>query len=479
MGAMRNWRWFAAPLILVVAVALLSGQQHRVFAATPGVEDRPAVTVEVGKALLMRVPQMTKTVLIADPEVADVQISSPTNLMLLGKKAGVTTLYVLTDNGGAASYPITVLRQTGPILAAMLKEVPAAKIEVASTPDGIVVSGTVPSPRDANKLKTVAQQFVGEKDNVIFNVSVTSAVQVNLRVRVAEVSRSVAKNFSFNWDALYNNGKIAVGLLTGRSFTGTGTSGLGQFTANSAGQYSLGSGYKTVGSSLDVQGLIDALVSEGLVTVLAEPNLTAISGETADFLAGGEFPIPVPQAGSGGATTITIDYKTFGVGLDFTPTVLDENRMSIKVKAEVSELTTTGAITIDGFTVPALDVRRAQTTVELGSGESFAIAGLFQNNVTAQINSFPWLGDVPVLGALFRSTSFQRNESELVIIVTPYVVHPVAQSTQIRSPTDGLTFSSDLEQLLLGRITTGNGGRPETMPAAPPQLHGTAGFMME
>jgi len=191
----------------------------------------------------------------------------------------------------------------------------------------------------------------------------------------------------------------------------------------------------------------------------------------------GSFPFRFPKP-AGGATTITIDYKTFGVGLDFTPTVLDENRMSIKVKAEVSELTTTGAITISGFTVPALDVRRAQTTVELGSGESFAIAGLFQNNVTAQINSFPWLGDVPVLGALFRSTSFQRNESELVIIVTPYVVHPVAQSAQIRSPTDGLTFSSDLEQLLLGRITTGNGGRPETMPAAP-QLHGTAGFMME
>jgi len=478
MGATRSWRRFA-PIILLIAVAIAGGQPRCAFAAAQGVEDRPGVTVEVGKALLMRVPQMTKTVLIADPEVADVQVSSPTSLMLLGKKPGVTTLYVMTDSGGAASYPITVLRQTAPILAAMLKEVPAAKIELASTPDGIVVSGTVPSPREANKLKTVAQQYLGEKDNVIFNVSVTSAVQVNLRVRVAEVSRSVAKNFSFNWDALYNNGKIAVGLLTGRSFTGTGTAGFGQFTANAAGQYSLGSGYKSPGGSLNVQGLIDALVSEGLITVLAEPNLTAISGETADFLAGGEFPIPVPQAGTGGATTITIDYKTFGVGLDFTPTVLDENRMSIKVKAEVSELTTTGAITIDGFTVPALDVRRAQTTVELGSGESFAIAGLFQNNVTSQINSFPWLGDVPVLGALFRSTSFQRNESELVIIVTPYVVHPVAQSTQIRSPTDGLTFSSDLEQLLLGRTTTGNGGRPETMPAAPPQLHGTAGFMLE
>ena len=433
MGATRSWRWLA-PIILVIAVAIAWGQPRRAFAAAQGVEDRPGVALEVGKALLMRVPQMTKTVLIADPEVADVQVSSPTSLMLLGKKPGVTTLYVMTDSGGAASYPITVLRQTGPILAAMLKEVPAAKIEVASTPDGIVVSGTVPSPREANKLKTVAQQFLGDKDNVVFNVSVTSAVQVNLRVRVAEVSRSVAKNFSFNWDALYNNGKIAVGLLTGRSFTGTGTSGFGQFTANAGGQYSLGSGYKSPGGSLDVQGLIDALVSEGLITILAEPNLTAISGETADFLAGGEFPIPIPQAGAGGATTITIDYKTFGVGLDFTPTVLDENRMSIKVKRgseRAHQLPAPSRSAASPF--PALDVRRAQTTVELGSGESFAIAGLFQNNVTSQINSFPWLGDVPVLGALFRSTSFQRNESELVIIVTPYVVHPVAQSAQTRA----------------------------------------------
>ena len=478
MGATRRWQWLA-PLILVVAVAAAWGQPRGAGAASPGVEDRPGVTVEVGKALLMRVPLMTKTVLIADPEVADVQVSSPTSLMLLGKKSGITTLYVMTESGGAASYPITVLRQTEPILAAMLKAVPAAKVEVASTPDGIVVSGTVASPREANQLKTVAQQFVGTSDNVIFNVSVTSAVQVNLRVRVAEVSRSVAKNFSFNWNALYNNGSIAVGLLTGRSFTGTGSAGFGQFTANTAGQYSLGSGYKSPGGSLNVQGLIDALVDEGLVTILAEPNLTAVSGETADFLAGGEFPVPVPQAGSGGSTTITIDYKTFGVGLDFTPTVLDENRMSIKVRAEVSELSNTGSITIDGFTVPALDVRRAQTTVELGSGQSFAIAGLFQNNVTASIDSFPWLGDVPVLGALFRSTSFQRNESELVIIVTPYVVHPVSQSAQLRGPTDGLTFASDLEQLLLGRMTSPRGGRPETPASAPPQLKGTAGFLLE
>ncbi len=476
MAAARVGRWLAAALVVACCGVLLA--PPRSAAAAPAIQDRPAIALEIGKAFLMRLPEATKTVMIADPDVADVQVSGPTSVLLLGKKPGATNLYVLTQTGGAASYPVNVRRPTEQILAALLKAVPTAKIDVAGTLNGVTVSGTVASPRDANTLKNVAQQFVGEHETVVFNVNVTGSTQVNLRVRVAEVSRSIAKNFSFNWDALYNNGRIAVGLLTGRSFTGTGTSGFGQFVANPGGQYSVGAGGISPGGSLNIQALIDALVSEGLVTVLAEPNLTALSGETADFLAGGEFPVPIPQAGTGGSTTITIDFKQFGVGLDFTPTVLDDNRLSIKMKAEVSELTSTGAITIDGFTIPALDVRRAQTTIELGSGETFAIAGLLQNNVTSQINSFPWLGDVPVLGALFRSTSFQRNESELVIIVTPYIVRPTAQASSVRLPTDGLTFSTDLEQLLLGRMTTTRGGKPETQPTAP-QLRGTAGFMLE
>jgi pilus assembly protein CpaC len=227
---------------------------------------------------------------------------------------------------------------------------------------------------------------------------------------------------------------------------------------------------------MNVSGLIDALEQEGLVTVLAEPNLTALSGETATFLSGGEFPVPVPQ----GLQEITIEWKRFGVSVEFTPTVLDPNRLSIKVKPEVSELTDTGSVVINGTQIPALAVRRAETTVELASGQSFAIAGLFQNNGSNQLQQLPWLGDLPVLGALFRSTRFQHSESELVIIVTPYIVQPTAKTSDLRVPTEGLVFASDLERVLLGRLTTahagpgGSGAGAET-----PHLTGAAGFMLE
>ena len=220
---------------------------------------------------------------------------------------------------------------------------------------------------------------------------------------------------------------------------------------------------------------------EGLVTILAEPNITAISGKTANFLAGGEFPIPIAQ----GNQQISIEFKRFGVSVDFTPIVLDSNRLSVEVRSEVSELTTVGSVTLDSITVPALEIRRAETTVELASGQSFAIAGLFQNNGSNQISQIPWLGDIPILGALFRSTNFQRNESELVIIVTPYIVQPAAQTTDLLLPTKGVVFASDIEQILLGRLTSSN-GKSATMqkdvtetPRETPHLNGAAGFMLE
>jgi pilus assembly protein CpaC len=214
-----------------------------------------------------------------------------------------------------------------------------------------------------------------------------------------------------------------------------------------------------------------------LVTLLSEPNLTTTSGEPASFLAGGEFPVPVAQ----GLQEVTIEWKRFGVSVEFTPTVLDANRINVKVRPEVSELSATGSVTLDNITIPALAVRRADTTVELASGQSFAIAGLFQNNVQNQVQQMPWLGDLPVLGALFRSASFQRNESELVIIVTPYVVAPASGPGELHLPTEGIIFASDLEQLLLGRLTTTEGkvATPEPASADRPHLSGAAGLILE
>ncbi|MFZ0695346.1 MAG: secretion system protein, partial [Alphaproteobacteria bacterium] len=221
--------------------------------------------------------------------------------------------------------------------------------------------------------------------------------------------------------------------------------------------------------------------SEGLVSILAEPNLTAVSGESANFLAGGEFPIPTPQPGqTGGAATITVTFKQFGVSLSFTPTVLKNNLINLKVVPEVSQLSTTGAVQIDGFQIPALTTRRAETTVELGSGQSFAIAGLFQNDTTNNLSKFPGLGDLPVLGPLFRSNQFQRNETELVIIVTPYIVRPVS-GMKMASPTDGLVAPNDYDRVLLGQAYKPQLQDKNPAPVGPDGkgLSGPVGFMMD
>jgi pilus assembly protein CpaC len=227
----------------------------------------------------------------------------------------------------------------------------------------------------------------------------------------------------------------------------------------------------------DVNVLLDALENQGLVTVLAEPNLSAISGEPASFLAGGEFPIPVPQ----GNNTISIDFKKFGVSLNFVATIASGNRINLHVQPEVSELSSSGAIQISGINVPALTTRRAETTIELSSGQSFAVAGLLQNNVNQNINKFPWLGDVPVLGTLFRSNSFQRGETELVIIVTPYIVRPTTTANRLLLPTDGYITPSDERQLLNGDMNRPQFQKQGTAPASRggSGLIGPAGFDLE
>jgi pilus assembly protein CpaC len=426
--------------------------------------------VEVDKAIHLRLDAPAKTVFVANPDIADVQVANSLDVLIYGKKAGFTTVYAIAENGTTTSYAITIERQVVEIAAALQQEFPGAHIKVASAPNGLMISGSVDSPSEATNLKAAAQQYLGEKDSLIFDVAVDAATQVNLRVRVAQVSRQVAKNFGFNWGAIFNNSQIAVGLLVGR----TPTAAFGNFLPSPTGNDSLGFGYRSGGGSVNVSSLIDALQNEGLITVLAEPNLTAVSGQTANFLAGGEFPVPVSQ----GLQQVTIEWKRFGVSIDFTPTVLDDNRLSIKVRPEVSELTQVGAVTVNNIQIPGLAVRRADTTVELASGQSFAIAGLFQNNVSTNIQRVPWLGDVPVLGTLFRSDSFQRNESELVIIVTPYLVKPADRTSDLQLPTDGIVFASDIEQQLLGRLTART-AVPTAAQGPVPHLSGDAGFDWE
>jgi pilus assembly protein CpaC len=456
-------------------MALAAGHAWAQPAHAPTIRTNAPISLDADTATLINLPEAAKTVFVASPDIADIQVASPTSVLVYGKKPGTTTVFAISETGITSSYSVRVSRPVGELMAALRREVPAAQnITVNPGPGGITVSGHVGSPSDAAKLRSVAEEFVGDKEKLNFDVAVDSVTQVTLRVRIAEVSRTIDRALGVNLGALATDGSIAVGLVTGR----TVTSGLSSSITNPSSTStfgSLGGSYQSSNGKVNLTAVIDALDQEGLVTILAEPTLTATSGQTANFLAGGEFPIPIPQ----GNQNVTVEYKRYGVSVDFTPTVLDGNRISIKVKPEVSQLTTVGDLQLDNISVPALIVRRVDTTVELGSGESFVIAGLFQNNGQNQIQQLPGLGDLPILGPLFRSTSFQRNESELVIIVTPFLVRPVAHIEDLHTPDEGLQFSSDIELILRGRINAAHVADPSVASQPIPHLNGAAGFMLE
>jgi pilus assembly protein CpaC len=426
------------------------------------IQENSPIAIDTDKAQLIQLPEPAKTVFVANPDIADIQVPTTSSFLVYGKKAGTTTVFAISEAGATTSYTVRVTRPVGEIAAAVANAVPGAQITVSAAPDGVRVSGSVNSPRDAEKVKATVRQFLGDKEGINFDVAVNAATQVTLKVRVAEVSRTVLKQLGVNWSALATIGSIAH---------------LPALTLNANLDPVVCVGAATLCPSANFNGVIDALDQSGLATILAEPTLTAVSGETASFIAGGEYPIPVPQ----GIGQVTIDYKKYGVSVDFTPTVLDGNRISMKVHPEVSALTVVGQLVLDNVAIPALTTRSVETTVELGSGEGFAIAGLFQNNGQNQIQQIPWLADIPILGALFRSTSFQRNESELVIIVTPYIVKPVSRPGDLRVPTDGWRYASDLEQILKGRLTAADTPTPASPPstAAEQHLQGPAGFMLE
>jgi pilus assembly protein CpaC len=321
------------------------------------------------------------------------------------------------------------------------RSIPGANVQFRGEPDGIVVSGEVPTPAAAEAVSGAAHSYVGDKQTVQNQTVIRSPVQVTLQVRIAEISRTITRQLGINWTVLANLGRwgltagIADGLSTGASLPNT-------------------LGIRTPGGSINT--VLDLLAQDQLITMLAEPNLTARSGESASFLAGGEFPIPV----SGQNNQITLAYKQYGVSLAFVPTVLSDGRISLHVHPEVSALTTVGSVSLpigsglfgsNVITVPALTVRRADTTVELGSGQSFAIAGLLSSNNAMEARGLPYVGELPVIGALFKSDLFQRDKTELVIVVTPYIVKPVGSPTQLQIPTDDFVPAGDFDRIGLMR----------------------------
>jgi pilus assembly protein CpaC len=453
--------------LLVSALAGSAGAQEAETISTDG-----TLTIEVHKGRVIRLPRPAATVFVADPEIADVQAQSASIVYLFGRRAGTTSLYAIDEGDQLLVRTSVVVQHNLPGLRQAITQVmPDARVTAGTVDGSIVLDGQVDNPVQAQELRELAERFLGEDETLLFRVRVASPTQVNLRVRVAEVSRDVLKEFGINWEALFANGNFTFGFVSGRAVS----DGAGTFLRSPTGADSAFGSWRS-GDDF-VNTALDALAQEGLVNVLAEPNLTALSGETASFLAGGEFPIPIDSDEDG----MEIQFKEFGISLAFTPTVLSSNRISLRVRPEVSDLSEKGAITINGLTIPALSTRRAETTVELGSGQSFAIGGLLSTDIENAISKYPGIGDVPVLGALFRSTRFRSSETELVILVTPYLVRPVEEPV-MALPTDGFKSPSDIERILMGRLHSaqlqpGRGG--PLSPDGAPRLAGPVGFVLE
>lgn len=425
----------------------------------PAQAARMPVTLTVGEGRLVQVPVAADAVTVARPEVADAQAPSTNSIFIFGKAPGRSSIAIL-NRAGRPIYEIDVtvtpdIRQVQSYLGAM-----SGGTATARAVDGAIrLEGTVRTPAQADAAQALARAAVGNKFELVQNrLSVTTGTQVNLRVRVAEVQRSVIRELGVNFEMLGNFGNAFLGVATGRDIIDAA----GTLLRAPSGANSIGGGYRS--DNLNINAVIDALAQNGLVTILAEPNLVVRSGETGSFLSGGEFPIPINNLND----AITIEFKKFGVSLDFTPTVLDDGRISLHVRPEVSQLDRASGVRIGGIDIPGLQVRRVETTVELASGQSFAIAGLLRHDSTNSVSSTPWLGDIPILGALFRSTRFQNNESELVIMVTPYIVEPTSSPRAIATPIDRIKPALSFESLFLGRIV-----EPYQLPK------GDTGFIVE
>ncbi|MDA8249017.1 MAG: type II and III secretion system protein family protein [Rhodospirillales bacterium] len=451
-------------------------------AAAPTAEMAPQpVRLPAGTGMLLRLPRPAATIMSAEPAVARVQPASPTSLFLMGVSPGRTTVIATTDAGvpiveydvtvtpgangirpgmvplgggppAAPAGPVQVSATTAAaIRAAIIQSVPgAANVEVQPAGAAVVLGGIVPTATAGLQAEAIAHAYLADKGAVIDKLEVLGSIQVNVRVRIAEISRQITRQLGFNWQALGTIGSI--GTLPALNLNLPGTVGGGAAALASGACAGLALSVQCLGGSIN--GIIDALASDNLITVLAEPNLTAQSGETASFLAGGEFPIPIAGSSFNGQVMVTVEFKQFGVSLAVVPTVLAPNRLNLRIRPEVSQLSSAGAVSVPigtgTLTIPALTVQRAETTVELGSGQSFAIAGLLQRTTNDTLNALPGIGELPVLGALFRSSQFQRGDTELVIVVTPYIVRPVAGPGLLRTPVDHFVPATDLDRILFG-----------------------------
>ena len=425
-----------------------------------GAAPQQHITLGLDKAALVQLDADARDVLVSNPSIVDAVVRTPRRIFLLAQKTGQTNAFFFDAAGHQIlTIDIRVERDVTDLARMIHTDMPTANIRVAALNDNVVLTGMVQNTGDSQKAQDLAARFVGDPNKVANLLKIDTSQQVMLKVRVAEMQRSVAKQFGINAAGAFKVANVPAILSTSNPY---GLAGAALSAASGAQVGSIG-GDALHPSPNNVQGVLNALEQVGLVHTLAEPNLTAVSGETAKFLAGGEFPVPVSRDQYG---NVTVAFKQFGVGLSFTPVVLSPNNISLQISSEVSELTNTGAFTqaggtsttntgiatsVPSITIPALAVRRAETTVEVPSGGSFAIAGLMQHATRQTLDQFPGLGDMPVLGALFRSRDFQNDETELVVVATAYLVKP-GKEKDFASPGDGFVPPADVETILLGRL---------------------------
>lgn len=456
-------------LILFTMLGLYQSQVQAQGFTTVQSGNKKTLSLSPGKGTVLHLERPAASILIADPDIMDVQCLPHNMLFVFGKKMGDTTFDAFDRSGHPLFSAKVDVSPNMDALKQTIRGTNGRDVSVEPSPGGVVLSGRVRSPASAADLSAMAQQYAGPGGKVTNRLRVAGPVQVSLRVRVAEVQRGLAQHLGFDWSTVFNNvGSFAIGAATG------GLGGAPSFISNASSALNGVSGSYSGGHASAV-GTLDVMASEGLATMLAEPNLTTMSGEPATFLSGGEFPVPVPQ----GFGTVGVNYQHYGVSISFTPVVLSNGTISIHVAPEVSSISTdvsNGAYSLAGTAgsiVPAVQTNKAETTIQLASGQSFAIGGLISNTMRNAINKVPGLGDLPVLGALFRSTSFQHDESELIIVVTAYTVRPSDQAAAL--PTDYLRPTTVLESLLMGRTSKATGSRGRNRNNL--QLIGAGGFM--
>jgi pilus assembly protein CpaC len=462
-----------AALTLNPVLAPVKAADRAISRVSDGQMNARFMTLGIGKSIVIDLPRDVKDVLVADPKIATAVVRSAQRAYIIGAAVGQTNIVFFDSTGQQiAAYDIAVTRDLNGIRAAFKQIIPNSSITVEGLGQGVVLSGTAGSPAEAQQAQDIAIRLVGDEKNVVNNITIRSRDQVMLKVVVAEVQRDIIKQLGVDLSANLSYGTAVVNFNNTNPFNANGgplvpgnsaVAGFGNTTVNGV-------------SVPSVQATLRAMESAGVVRTLAEPNLTAISGEAANFLAGGEFPVPGAPDCSVSPCRQTIQFKKFGIALGFTPVVLSGGRISMRVATEVSELSQENSISIGGTTIPGLKTRRADTTLEIPSGGSMVMAGLIKQQTKQSISGLPGLTQVPVLGTLFRSRDYVNNNTELMILVTPYVVRAVAQKDLSR-PDDGFAEASDPQADLLGNINRIYGAPGRTQPGR--SYRGTYGFITD